>query len=189
MNKLNKLLNYLLSEAVDETRIETSPEMEDAVEYLRHFRASNWSYADEDDKRFIENLGNAETVDDFKRAIMGNETLSQEFSGNLQAIAELLFTAKVANEDPLRLDEGVEEEKGYSGPKKYKKVVGSGKNKRTVRYGAKGYSIAPGTSKGNSYCARSYGQMKDHPSAAKDPNSPLRLSRKRWRCSGKYSKK
>jgi hypothetical protein len=87
------------------------------------------------------------------------------------------------------LNEAVEEEKGYSGPKKYKKVVGSGKNKRTVRYGAKGYKIAPGTSKGDSYCARSYGQMKDHPSAAKDPNSPLRLSRKRWRCSGKYSRK
>jgi len=77
----------------------------------------------------------------------------------------------------------------YTGPKKYKKVVGSGKNKRTVRYGAKGYSIAPGTSKGDSYCARSYGQMKDHPSAAKDANSPLRLSRKKWKCSGKRSRK
>jgi len=77
----------------------------------------------------------------------------------------------------------------YKGPKKYKKVVGSGKNKRTIRYGAKGYSIAPGTSKGDSYCARSYGQMKDHPSAAKDPNSPLRLSRKKWKCSGKRSRR
>jgi hypothetical protein len=77
----------------------------------------------------------------------------------------------------------------YTGPKKYKKVVGSGKNKRTVRYGAKGYSIAPGTSKGDSYCARSYGQMKDHPSAAADANSPLRLSRKKWKCSGKRSRK
>lgn len=77
----------------------------------------------------------------------------------------------------------------YKGPKKYKKVVGSGKNKRTVRYGAKGYSIAPGTSKGDSYCARSYGQMKDHPSAAKDANSPLRLSRKKWKCSGKRSRR
>jgi hypothetical protein len=77
----------------------------------------------------------------------------------------------------------------YKGPKKYKKVVGSGKNKKTVRYGAKGYSIAPGTSKGDSYCARSYGQMKDHPSAAKDANSPLRLSRKKWKCSGKRSRK
>lgn len=87
------------------------------------------------------------------------------------------------------INEIVEEEKGYKGPKKYKKVVGTGKKKRTVRYGAKGYSIAPGTSKGDSYCARSWGQMKDHPSAARDPNSPLRLSRKKWRCSKDKSRK
>ena len=65
--------------------------------------------------------------------------------------------------------------------KKYKKVVTNPKTgrKKTVRYGAKGYSISPGTPKGDRYCARSYGQMKDHPTAAKDPNSPLRLSRKK----------
>ena len=40
-----------------------------------------------------------------------------------------------------------------------------------------------------SFCARSAGQMKQFPKAAKDPNSPLRLSRKRWKCSGKKSKK
>lgn len=61
--------------------------------------------------------------------------------------------------------------------------------KRTVRYGQKGANVAPGTPKGDSYCARSYGQMKAHPSAAKDPNSPLRLSRKRWKCSGRRSRK
>ena len=33
-----------------------------------------------------------------------------------------------------------------------------------------------------SYCARSAGQMKDFPEAAKDPNSRLRQARKRWRC-------
>jgi hypothetical protein len=33
-----------------------------------------------------------------------------------------------------------------------------------------------------SYCARSEGQMKDFPEAAKDPNSRLRQARKRWRC-------
>lgn len=33
-----------------------------------------------------------------------------------------------------------------------------------------------------SYCARSAGQMKDHPKAAKDPNSRLRQARKRWKC-------
>jgi hypothetical protein len=33
-----------------------------------------------------------------------------------------------------------------------------------------------------SYCARSEGQMKMFPEAAKDPNSRLRQARKRWRC-------
>lgn len=75
--------------------------------------------------------------------------------------------------------------------KKYSKTITNPETgrKKTVRYGAKGYTIAPGTSRGDSYCARSYGQMKDHPKAAKDPNSPLRLSRKKWNCSGKKSVK
>ena len=34
-----------------------------------------------------------------------------------------------------------------------------------------------------SYCARSAGQMKKFPKAAKNPNSRLRQARKRWRCS------
>jgi len=33
-----------------------------------------------------------------------------------------------------------------------------------------------------SYCARSAGQMKKFPQAAKDPNSRLRQARRRWRC-------
>ena len=33
-----------------------------------------------------------------------------------------------------------------------------------------------------SYCARSAGQMKKHPKAARDPNSRLRQARKRWKC-------
>jgi len=33
-----------------------------------------------------------------------------------------------------------------------------------------------------SYCARSAGQMKDFPEAAKDPNSRLRQARRRWKC-------
>lgn len=74
------------------------------------------------------------------------------------------------------------------GEKKYKKVIKlkSGK-KKVIRYGAKGYRIAPGTKKGDRYCARSWGQMKKYPKSAKNPNSPLRLSRKKWRCKGKKS--
>ena len=33
-----------------------------------------------------------------------------------------------------------------------------------------------------SYCARSAGQMKQFPKAAKDPNSRLRQARSRWKC-------
>lgn len=67
--------------------------------------------------------------------------------------------------------------------------------KKKVSYGQAGKAkdggprVKPGTKKGDSYCARSAGQMKKHKKAAKNPNSPLRLSRKRWKCSGKKSKK
>jgi hypothetical protein len=37
-------------------------------------------------------------------------------------------------------------------------------------------------SRRKSFCARSAGQMKQFPKAAKDPNSRLRQARKRWRC-------
>jgi hypothetical protein len=33
-----------------------------------------------------------------------------------------------------------------------------------------------------SFCARSAGQMKKFPKAANDPNSRLRLARKKWKC-------
>jgi hypothetical protein len=74
--------------------------------------------------------------------------------------------------------------------KKFAKIVEttSGRKKK-VSYGAKGYRIAPGTKKGDSYCARSYGQMQDFSKAANDPNSPLRLSRRKWKCVGKKSSK
>tara|TARA_R110002020_G_scaffold275775_1_gene490977 strand:- start:41 stop:343 length:303 start_codon:yes stop_codon:yes gene_type:complete len=37
-------------------------------------------------------------------------------------------------------------------------------------------------SRRKSYCARSAGQMKKFPKAAKNPNSRLRQARKRWKC-------
>ena len=72
------------------------------------------------------------------------------------------------------------------------KITASGKR---VSYGQAGKAkgggprVRAGTPKGNAYCARSAGQMKKHPKAASNPNSPLRLSRKRWKCSGKTSRK
>jgi len=72
------------------------------------------------------------------------------------------------------------------------KITSSGKK---VSYGQAGKAsdggprVRVGTKKGDAYCARSLGQMKDFPQAAKNPNSPLRLSRKRWKCKGSKSMK
>ena len=89
-------------------------------------------------------------------------------------------------------EESLDEKKKKKGckPAKGKKYARRVKGK-CVSYGAKGYKIAPGTSKGNSYCARSYGDMKSHGKdcSGKDRSTPLCLSRKKWKCSGKYSRK
>ena len=45
--------------------------------------------------------------------------------------------------------------------------------------------VKPGSKSANrrkSYCARSLGQIKMFPNAAKDPNSRLRQARRRWKC-------
>lgn len=79
--------------------------------------------------------------------------------------------------------------------KRFVKLVKNPKTGRTrkVSYGQAGKSrdggdrIRPGTPKGDSYCARSFGiakRMKD-----KSPNSPNALSRKKWKCKGKKSMK
>jgi hypothetical protein len=72
------------------------------------------------------------------------------------------------------------------------KVTSTGKK---VSYGQAGQAsgggarVKPGTKKGDAYCARSAGQMKKNPKAAANPNSPLRLSRQRWKCSGTKSRR
>lgn len=82
-----------------------------------------------------------------------------------------------------------------STPAKGKAKVKITSEGRKVSYGQAGEAkgggprVKPGTSKGDAYCARSAGQMRDNPKAAKDPNSPLRLSRERWKCSGEKSRK
>ena len=80
-------------------------------------------------------------------------------------------------------------------PAKGKAKVHTTASGKRVSYGQAGKAkdggprVRPGSKKGDSYCARSAGQMKKHSKAAKDPNSPLRLSRKRWKCSGTKSRK
>lgn len=72
--------------------------------------------------------------------------------------------------------------------KKSVKVVKNAVTGRTkkVSYGQKGAKIAPGTKKGDAYCARSAKIKGDWKS---DPNSPNNLSRKKWKCVGSKSTK
>jgi hypothetical protein len=77
--------------------------------------------------------------------------------------------------------------------KKYTKTVTNPETGRPnkVRYGAKGYRIAPGTPKGDRYCARSFGDMKSegYDCSGAQRNTPLCLSRAKWKCSGKTSRR
>ena len=66
------------------------------------------------------------------------------------------------------------------GVAKYRKQ-NPGSNLKTAVTG----KVKPGSKSAKrrkSYCARSAGQMKKFPKAAKNPNSRLRQARKRWRC-------
>jgi hypothetical protein len=86
-------------------------------------------------------------------------------------------------------------------PSKGKRFVKVVKNKKTgrkrkVSYGQAGKSksgkdrIQPGTKKGDAYCARSAGIKKRlSPKKRNDPNSPNNLSRKKWKCVGKKSRR
>jgi hypothetical protein len=77
---------------------------------------------------------------------------------------------------------------------RFTKIVTNPKTgrKRTVKYGQAGKAadgkdrIRPGTSKGDAYCARS---LKIKGDWKNDPNSPNRLSRKKWKCKGSKSMK
>tara|TARA_R110002073_G_scaffold1778_4_gene12736 strand:+ start:557 stop:793 length:237 start_codon:yes stop_codon:yes gene_type:complete len=75
-------------------------------------------------------------------------------------------------------------------PAKGKAKVTTTKSGRKVSYGQKGAKVKPGTSKGDSYCARSLGIKKGlSKKKQNDPNTPNNLSRKRWKCAGAKSKK
>ncbi|NDD83811.1 hypothetical protein EBZ38_05935 [bacterium] len=77
--------------------------------------------------------------------------------------------------------------------KRFVKLVKSVSGRtRKVSYGQAGQAkgggdrIRPGTSKGDAYCARSLKIKGDWKS---DPNSPNRLSRKKWKCVGAKSRR
>ena len=67
-----------------------------------------------------------------------------------------------------------------AGVKKYRRDNPGSKLKTAVTGKVKRWSKAAKRRK--SYCARSLGQMKRFPKAAKNPNSRLRQARRRWKC-------
>ena len=67
-----------------------------------------------------------------------------------------------------------------AGVKKYRRDNPGSKLKTAVTGKVKKGSAAAKRRK--SYCARSAGQMKQFPKAAKNPNSRLRQARRRWKC-------
>ena len=85
-------------------------------------------------------------------------------------------TGKGANYRPTKSGAGMT----AKGVKEYKKKNPGSKLKTAVTG-----KVKPGSKdakRRKSFCARSAGQMKKFPKAAKDPNSRLRQARKRWKC-------
>jgi hypothetical protein len=85
-------------------------------------------------------------------------------------------TGKGANYRPTKSGAGMT----AKGVKEYKKKNPGSKLKTAVTG-----KVKPGSKdakRRKSFCARSAGQMKNFPKAAKDPNSRLRQARKRWKC-------
>jgi len=89
------------------------------------------------------------------------------------------------------IDEEKLEEKPAKGKKSSKTYTNPDTGRKNkVSYGQKGAKIAPGTDKGDSYCARSNGIKKGLSKDKKnDPNTPNNLSRKKWKCRGDKSMK
>lgn len=133
-------------------------------------------------------------VDNYYTGLAGSRSDSADErvdrNSNSRIAAQIAFAASLATEGAASVRDA---EAADAEGKKYSKTVTDPKTgrKRTVKYGAKGYTIAPGTKRGNSYCARSFGDMKSHNKncAGKDRNTPLCLSRAKWKCSGKASRK
>ena len=85
-------------------------------------------------------------------------------------------TGKGANYRPTKSGAGMT----AKGVKAYRRANPGSKLKPAVTGKVKKGSAAAKRRK--SFCARSAGQMKKFPKAAKNPNSRLRQARRRWKC-------
>ena len=70
---------------------------------------------------------------------------------------------------------------GTAAGKKYKATPTDG-GPGVIQFGAKGYKVAPGTERGQNYCARSFGIKTDPKKASAND-----FARLLWNCDGKKS--
>ena len=118
-----------------------------------------------------------------------------ELTGGEELVDTPYGQLAVGRINQLEESDSDEEEKLEEKPAKGKKSSKTYTNpdtgrKNKVSYGQKGAKIAPGTDKGDSYCARSNGIKKGlSKDKQNDPHTPNNLSRKKWKCSGDKSMK
>jgi hypothetical protein len=85
----------------------------------------------------------------------------------------------------LSLSKGEKSKSGgltVKGIKKYNRMTGSNLKPAVTTKPSKLKAGSKDAKRRKSFCARSAGQMKKFPNAAKDPKSRLRLARKKWNC-------
>jgi hypothetical protein len=118
-----------------------------------------------------------------KSHLRGDQDAQEEDEETSMSEDEYNYWSKEYSEESNFSDDGKKYTHTYKDSK-------TGKTKK-VRYGAKGYTIAPGTKKGDAYCARSLGDMKSEgmDCSKGDKNTPMCLSRRKWKCSGAKSSK
>lgn len=115
-----------------------------------------------------------------KRKDINSEKLS---TYNTDAVLELPIYTKIKKGDVVKYKQGG----AWTRKEGQSKTGGlNEKGRRSYERENPGSDLKPpqpeGGSRKKSYCARSAGQMKMFPKAAKDPNSRLRLARKKWKC-------
>ena len=135
--------------------------------------------------------------------IKGTSKIVKKSFGGVAAIAEKMATAVPASQyttgvKPIGGDNQQKKKQEEQKPQKMKRGgdVQPPKTKKYYRATKSGAGMTkagveryrrenPGSKaakRRKSFCARSAGQMKQFPKAAKDPNSRLRQARRRWKC-------
>jgi hypothetical protein len=121
------------------------------------------------------------------KVMMKRKDGSTSQHGLWDSIRENKGSGKKPTSEMLKQEKKIKKAKTGAWQRKEGKSPTGGLNaKGRASLKAEGHNIKPPQPEGGprkrSFCARSAGQMKMFPKAAKDPNSRLRLARKKWKC-------